>query len=51
MKNETIYLAEDQKFEYKETEIPKIGPKDVLVEIKSMGICGSDVVFFEEHTV
>lgn len=51
MKNETIFLVEDKKFEYKKTEIPKIGENDVLVEIKHIGICGSDVTFFDEHTV
>lgn len=51
MKNETIYLVEDKKFEFVETEVPQIGDKDILVEIKHIGICGSDVTFFEEHTV
>ena len=50
MKNETIYLVEDGKFEKKESEMPVIGKDDILVEVKHIGICGSDVMFFEDHT-
>lgn len=30
-------------YEVKEIEVPKVGPKDVLIKVKACGICGSDV--------
>lgn len=30
-------------FEYKDVEMPKIGPKDVLIKVKATSICGSDI--------
>ncbi len=35
------------KLEIKEWPDPKIGPEDVLIEVKSVGICGSDMHFYE----
>ncbi len=33
----------DAKYEVKEIDIPKVGPKDVLIKVHACGICGSDV--------
>lgn len=29
--------------------MPEMGPEDILVEIKKVGICGSDIHLFEDH--
>lgn len=51
MNNETIYLVKDKQFEIQPTDIPTIGKEDVLVKVSYIGICGSDITFFEDHTV
>jgi len=38
-----VKTSEATGFEYKDVEVPKIGPKDVLVKIKGTTICGSDI--------
>ena len=38
-----LVLEEYGKFVYKEAPVPKIGPNDVLVEVKACSVCGSDV--------
>ena len=38
-----MQLTEYKKLELVEVDKPEIGPKDVLVEIRACGICGSDV--------
>ena len=35
------------KLELKEWPDPKVGPDDVLIEVKAVGICGSDMHFYE----
>ncbi|OGO20312.1 MAG: alcohol dehydrogenase [Chloroflexi bacterium RBG_16_48_8] len=35
------------KMEVKEWPDPKLGPTDVLVEVKACGVCGSDIHFYE----
>ena len=37
------------KLDLVEVEKPKIGPKDVLIKVKSCGICGSDLHFVEHY--
>lgn len=44
MKAAVLHKALGMRVE--EVDIPKIGPNDVLVRIKSVGICGSDVHFY-----
>ncbi len=38
-----LELIEYEKFEYKDIEVPQIGPKEVLIRVAACGICGSDV--------
>lgn len=38
-----LVLAEYNKFEIQEVPIPEIQPDEVLVSVKAVGICGSDV--------
>ncbi|MEG1276118.1 MAG: NAD(P)-dependent alcohol dehydrogenase [Ruthenibacterium sp.] len=51
MRNQTAYLRETGKFEIENTPMPQCGPEDVVVQIKHMGICGSDVMFYQDPTV
>ncbi len=50
MKNVTAYLTEPQKFEIRDSEMPFVGDDDVLIEVKTVGICGSDLGFFVDPT-
>ncbi len=38
-----LTLTEYKKFEFGEVDPPRIGPDDVLVEVRACGICGSDI--------
>lgn len=51
MKNRTAYLVAEKKFEIRDSEMPVCGDDDALVEIKHVGICGSDMLFFNDPTV
>lgn len=42
-----LIFPEPWKVELVEVDIPKCGPNDVLTELHSVGICGSDVGIFE----
>jgi len=44
MKAAVLHKTLDMRIE--EVDIPKIGPNDVLVRIKSVGICGSDIHYY-----
>jgi threonine dehydrogenase-like Zn-dependent dehydrogenase len=44
-----MYGTHDVKLEGK--PVPEPGPKDVLVEIKAVGVCGSDVHYYEEGRI
>lgn len=35
------------KLKVKEVADPKVGPSDVLIQVKAVGVCGSDVHFYE----
>ena len=37
---------EPLKMEFKEVDIPQLGPDEVLVRIKACGICGSDISYY-----
>lgn len=38
-----LVLKEYNNLVYEDVEEPKVGPEDVLIEVKACGICGSDV--------
>ena len=44
-------LYEPLKIEVGETDVPRLGPDEVLIEPKFAGICGSDVSLFTGHRV
>ena len=45
MKSAVFYGKHDIKVE--EHEMPKVGPKDVLIQVKACGVCGTDVHIYE----
>lgn len=51
MKNQTALLTAPQKFEIVDAPMPVCGEEDVIVQIKHMGICGSDVAFYADPTM
>jgi len=42
-----FYKEKGKPFVVEETEVPKIGPDEVLVEVKAAGICGTDVHYWK----
>lgn len=45
-----IVLVESEKFELREIEIPDPGINQVLLEVKAVGICGSDIhTYYGKH--
>lgn len=44
-------LYEPQKIELGETDVPQLGPDEVMIRPKLVGICGSDVSLFTGHRV
>ncbi|WP_135301873.1 NAD(P)-dependent alcohol dehydrogenase [Haloarcula amylovorans] len=47
----TAVLAEPTQFELEDRPRPSPGPDDVLVAIKDVGICGSDVHYYEHGRI
>ena len=48
MKNRVAKLTQIRKIEIFEEEIPKLKEGQLLVAMKSVGICGSDMHYFKE---
>lgn len=46
-----IYLEEPKKIVEKEIAKPEVGSEEVLVEMKSVGVCGSDVEYYESGRI
>lgn len=51
MTNQAAYLTEKQKIELSECEVPELGADDVLVEMEYVGICGSDLHFYQHGRI
>jgi L-iditol 2-dehydrogenase len=52
--NETmkaVYLEEVGKLSLREVPVPEPGPRDVLVAVKSVGVCGSDIHYYEHGRI
>ncbi|WP_416841447.1 NAD(P)-dependent alcohol dehydrogenase [Haloferax sp. DFSO52] len=47
----TAVLVDAQKFEHEERPRPSPGPDDVLVAVSDVGICGSDVHYYEHGRI
>ena len=48
MSNKTFYMTDIEKLEVGEAPMPKIGADDVLIKVRSVGICGSDLHYYRE---
>ncbi|MCK4374080.1 MAG: NAD(P)-dependent alcohol dehydrogenase [Candidatus Brocadiae bacterium] len=46
-----VYLEEVGKFALREIPVPRPGPRDVLVAARSVGVCGSDIHYFEHGRI
>ena len=44
-----LYAPYDVRLE--ERPVPQVGPNDVLVEVKAVGVCGSDVHYYEHGRI
>ena len=51
MKQRASVLSASQTITLEEREVPSPAPHEVLVEIKSVGICGSDIHYFEHGRI
>ena len=47
MENKAVVMTDTRKFEIQDIPMPQIGDDEIGVEVKSVGICGSDMGFFE----
>ena len=47
MQNEAVFLVERGKFERRPCAMPVVGEGDLLIEVRHVGICGSDVQVFD----
>lgn len=48
MKNLGAYMVKLNQMEIREIPVPTPGPKDVLVRLEYVGVCGSDVHYFHD---
>ncbi|TME12686.1 MAG: NAD(P)-dependent alcohol dehydrogenase [Chloroflexi bacterium] len=51
MKNQAAVLYAPHDVRIEERPVPKPGPKEVLIEIKAVGVCGSDVHYYEHGRI
>jgi L-iditol 2-dehydrogenase len=51
LKNQAAVLYAPHDVRLEERPMPEIGPGDVLIEIKAVGICGSDVHYYEHGRI
>ncbi|MBS7614268.1 NAD(P)-dependent alcohol dehydrogenase [Candidatus Bathyarchaeota archaeon] len=49
MKSAVLHKAGDLRIE--EVDVPKIGPNDVLIKMRCVGICGSDIHYYLEGRI
>lgn len=51
MTNRAAYMTGINKMEIRDIEMPKLREKDVMVKLEYVGICGSDVHYFEHGKI
>src|SRR5437016_8766314 len=51
MKNRAAVLYAPHDVRMEERPMPQAGPKEVLVEVKAVGVCGSDVHYYEHGRI
>lgn len=47
MKNRAAFVLENRKMEVRDTVMPELRPDEVIIHMKKIGVCGSDVHFYE----
>jgi L-iditol 2-dehydrogenase len=48
---QAVYLEGPGEFSLREVPVPVPGPREVLVKMKSVGICGSDIHYYEHGRI
>lgn len=51
MQNKAAVMHDTRDVRIEERPVPQPGPHEVLVEIKAVGVCGSDVHYYEEGRI
>jgi L-iditol 2-dehydrogenase len=51
MKNQAAVLYAPHDVRLEERSMPSVGPRDVLIEVKAVGVCGSDVHYYEHGRI
>jgi len=51
MKNQAAVLYAPHDIRLEERPVPKPGTREVLIEIKAVGVCGSDVHYYEHGRI
>jgi L-iditol 2-dehydrogenase len=51
LKNQAAVLYAPHDVRLEERAMPEVGPGDVLVEVKAVGVCGSDVHYYEHGRI
>ncbi len=51
MRNQAAVLYAPHDVRMEERPMPQVGPNDVLVEVKAVGVCGSDVHYYEHGRI
>ena len=51
MKNQAAVLYAPHDMRIEERPVPRSGPREVLIEIKAVGVCGSDVHYYEHGRI
>src|SRR5947208_15406139 len=44
-------LVEKQRIEMQERPVPRPAPDEVLIQVRSVGVCGSDVHYYKEGRI
>ncbi|ORM71187.1 NAD(P)-dependent alcohol dehydrogenase [Pantoea rwandensis] len=47
MKNRAAFVLDNRKMEVRDTVMPELHPDEVMIRMKKIGVCGSDVHFYE----
>src|SRR5258707_14539699 len=51
MKNQAAVLYAPHDVRLEERPMPHVGPRDVMIEVKAVGVCGSDVHYYEHGRI
>ena len=51
MKNRAVYMQGTNNMVFKDVAVPELSSKDVLIKIDTVGICGSDVHYYQHGKI